>query len=941
MLRYRAGTLQARADSSPAEQSAARKQVQALYAEARAVFQDSAKRLRAQLDALPKGESQKEQREQLGGQWLGASLNVGRTTFEMALIEEPHSDKRKQLLTEAAEQCGKLYENYPQRLAGLTARVYEGRCYAERGDTKQALEAFNNVIVDLPDGDTAFRSLKTQALKYAVELWLADKDYAKAVDKSAAWAKSARGAELQDADWLALKLSSAQALVGLAGTLPTNDEKIAGYLADARAFALDVLKSRNAELQGPASILLTQLGRPAEATNTTGPPMTSKGHLQLTSETQETSSASYAAQAAEIKTFDAAYEKASDAADEIKTAQLEISFAQQDKTADAKQLAELKATIEKKRDESFAFCQRAINLADEKTDLEKLNLVRYLLSYFHYAKGNYDDAAVIGETIARKHPKATNARDAARVALAALDATYRQRKQAEQDVSFESAKLLDLIDYIIKTWPDQPEAGVASELLVNLYTSTGEYDKASAALNRLPENSPARTEAQLKYGQALWGKYLRTLQQSREQKAATNSSFDDPKTKQELDALSKEAQTALESGVAGLRKLDDVTDRGVVATVSLAQLYENASQSDKAITLLEDPKIGPLTLVKRKHPATQTEGVAAEIYKVALRSYIDSEPQQLDKATASMDALEKIYAQDPQGSAGLTQLLVGIAVDLKQQLEELARQGDAARQARLTKAFDKFLSRIPAHGASVDFKTLNWVGVTYDSLAGGLTSGSTNLVPEANSYYRQAIKAYEEIVARAKADPNFAPADRMPAVKRNLAVDYRSVGEYEKATTLLAEMLKSKPFLLPIQVEAARTYQVRGAAQDPTFYVRAIEGGDKPETSGIWGWGKLAVQTSRDPRFRDIFHEARYNLTVCRKSFAEASDKPEVKKVAFEKAKNDIRNTLQFDSTLGGDKWKPQYESLLKEIQTGLSEDPIGLAGIQNTAGNTKDASKR
>ena len=249
-------------------------------------------------------------------------------------------------------------------------------------------------------------------------------------------------------------------------------------------------------------------------------------------------------------------------------------------------------------------------------------------------------------------------------------------------------------------------------------------------------------------------------------------------------------------------------------------------------------------------------------------------------------------------------MLVSIAYDLKQQLDELARQGQTQRQDRLIKAFDRFLSRIPERGDSADFKTLTWVGVTYDSLADGLTGGG-KLVPDADKYYRQAIKAYEQILARAAADPNYIPEDRLPGIKRNLAVDYRSVGEYDKSTKVLAAILKEKPTLLPLQVEAARTYQARGAAQDPVYFVRAIEGGDKSETASIWGWGKLAVQTSRDPKFRDIFHEARYNLTVCRKKFAEASDKPEVKKVAFQKAENDIRNTKQFDSTLGGDKWHP------------------------------------
>src|SRR5690606_33295112 len=128
---------------------------------------------------------------------------------------------------------------------------------------------------------------------------------------------------------------------------------------------------------------------------------------------------------------------------------------------------------------------------------------------------------------------------------------------------------------------------------------------------------------------------------------------------------------------------------------------------------LEDEKIGPLVLLNTNHPATQREGVPAEIFKTALRAYVGNDPPQLDKATAAMDALERIYAKDSQGADRLTQLLIGIAYDLQQQWEDLGRTGQSESQAKLTSAIQQFLSRISGRMSGIDFKTHYWIARTY------------------------------------------------------------------------------------------------------------------------------------------------------------------------------------------------------------------------------------
>ena len=172
----------------------------------------------------------------------------------------------------------------------------------------------------------------------------------------------------------------------------------------------------------------------------------------------------------------------------------------------------------------------------------------------------------------------------------------------------------------------------------------------------------------------------------------------------------------------------------------------------------------------------------------------------------------------------------------------------------------------------------------------------------------------------------------MPGLKLRAAVAERSAGNYDKAIAMLSGLLKEKPQLLPAQVEAAKTYQLRGENDNPDYYVPAIKGGGTGIGQNIWGWGKLALQTSRDPQFRDIFHEARYNIAVCRSRFGETQNDKTKKKELLTLAKSDISNTKQFEPTLGGDKWKPLYDKLLRNIQQQLHEPVVGLEELDKKA---------
>ena len=76
--------------------------------------------------------------------------------------------------------------------------------------------------------------------------------------------------------------------------------------------------------------------------------------------------------------------------------------------------------------------------------------------------------------------------------------------------------------------------------------------------------------------------------------------------KAELNETFIEAQRALEDGIGRLRKPVDaggqVSPLLAAAVLSLGQICLEAGQAQQAIAWFDDPKIGPHTLVKAKHP---------------------------------------------------------------------------------------------------------------------------------------------------------------------------------------------------------------------------------------------------------------------------------------------------------------------------------------------------
>lgn len=885
-----------------------------LYDEAYAVFTKLRTELKEQLERIPKFLDEKdkqsqllaEKRTQLRADYLQTLLLAAAIREETSETVDPKSKEYTDLVTDAANQYGEIYESHRTRLAGLYARMYQGRCMQKLKKFPDAL-GFLTELLDQPADADAFRALIVKALRHAIECWIdpSQKKYVEAIKRGEDWVNNARGAEERHPDWLHIRMLLVRAYLMQADEAKSpkpNERVIDQSLAAARKHANFVARI-SSEFQKEAQAYVAQLG---------GPDRTGKK--------------------GEVKSFADAKNYAKESIDAMQTASLLIKElpAQLGREKDPAKKAELQQKLEEAQklsessvDEALGYCRAALAMVNEEVELDDVNFIRYLLCFLNYTKKDYFDAALIGEFVAKRYPDSAGARQSAKIAMASYLQLYNENKT--EDKKFETDRVISIAEFISTSWPDQPEAEEALGTLVPFMINAGELTRALEFVAKIPESSGKRGEAELKTGQALWGAYLKGLNEILVwEKDGVPAGKDVNARKQELEGLKSKAMELLTSGYARVQKKSAADRTSALALLSLAQVYVESEQPLKAIEVLEHATLGPLKLVADKHPAAQEPTFVEEAYKTALRAYIGALPVAADrtatqaKAQDTMNKMKEAVSQQKDGQ----QRLIAVFVSLARSIEEQLKVAQPAAKKVLSESFESFLKQI--RGETKDFNILNWVAETFNGLGGGFDDGKT-LTAEAKHYYEESASTFTKILAEVQLEPQMKTQMQV-----RLAFVSRRMRDFKQAIDTYKEVLTANNMLVNVQVEAARTYQEWAASRTETvFYERAIAG-SYPDATGkniIWGWGRVSQTAARYPNFRDTFHEASINLAQCRLLLAEKKQGADRDKL-LKSAANGIAVVYRLLPDLGGDKWMPQYNAVLMQIQRAQGVTPLGLKAL-------------
>jgi hypothetical protein len=256
---------------------------------------------------------------------------------------------------------------------------------------------------------------------------------------------------------------------------------------------------------------------------------------------------------------------------------------------------------------------------------------------------------------------------------------------------------------------------------------------------------------------------------------------------------------------------------------------------------------------------------------------------------------------------------------------------DPQSKSALGKGFEAFLGQVAADARQLN--VLNWVAETYRGMGESFLSADRKVSPEARGYFEKAAATYDKILEMGKSDSKFLSPQMATQLRLQQAKTRRSMLDYTGAMDIFESILKASPTMLPVQIEAARTYQDWASYNKPDLYQSAMFGArpDKAKQgrNTIWGWGEIGNRTAGDARFKDQFNEARFNLALSRYNFA-LSHKDEAKKTELlKRAAQDISVTFGLYGSSIDDKWRTQYDTLLKNVQRGLGDRPVGLQALE------------
>ncbi|MCH7728546.1 MAG: hypothetical protein IH991_19000, partial [Planctomycetes bacterium] len=373
------------------------------YGEAKNTFEATRIDLKTRLESIrknlnPENPAEKrliEIRDRYRTDYLQARLMLPAVQEELADTYPNNEEKRKELLLAAAKEYDGVYQDYRTRVAGLYARMYQGRCYKKIKDYKEALSYFDDLL-DNPNEPEAFRTLKLKELTLAVDNWLQpdQNKYMVAIKKLDDILKVVKPFESKHEEWLYLRLNLAKARIAAAQDLEKKPNKNAEDRRQitinynlARKEATLVSRVEKSDYQRPARELLAQI----------------KGDT-LAPETRP-----------EPTTFAEARLAGKEALDEVQTAKIVITQLREElaTTEDSQAKAEVQARlnvqfkiIQTGPPKAMDYFRQAISLANAETSTSEINVVRYFLCYLYFVRSDFYDAALMGEFLCRRYPDA-------------------------------------------------------------------------------------------------------------------------------------------------------------------------------------------------------------------------------------------------------------------------------------------------------------------------------------------------------------------------------------------------------------------------------------------------------------------------------------------------------------------------------------------------------
>lgn len=862
ILFERARTAIWQSESPPAGETkqSLRNEARDLVKQARQIYQKAHDLSKTKLDGLPRPAQQDGDKDVKAAydaalsSVISSQLGLAQCTYQEGQTHERGSKERENKLLKAAEDFRKIHEEYRRWQGGLTARLWQAKCYEELDDIARALGIYNEVLSH-GDGDPAIRELKTLALRFRLICLNHEKkkDYQLVVVKADEWL-SDKSSNTRSENGVGIRWQKARAHdlygQGLASENPERERQLRLAMSDATEVSRFESPYKDVAM-GMIQRLKAELG------DRQGPP----------------------------KDFDTAYGLATSTIKKVPTLKTAASSAK--KQEDRQKAAEDLRLALTRTDELLT---TALHLATEKTDQTDVLQARYLLSYVKLEQRRSFDAIVLAQ-----HVMTYGAKDEPETAMNAAEVAWVACVQAYNAAGADNAAELEMLEWIsnetVRQWPDSERANEARMSLGMIYRNAGRPEDASRLYNEVPKAAGQYGEAQLKAGQTWWEAAM---------KASRSGSLDEEEAAR-IKTMTDSAEKHIRAGLQAMTNPAGSPPPTVTAAkLSLAQILNSRSAFAETIKILTE---GNQSVVKEitvpEGTPRPTEGIksknfASLAYQVLQRAYIGT--QDIDRALAAMSEMEKIGGPD-------TQIYVQLGQELEREIERLKTQNDAERLSQLRTSFEKFLSKVFERKDRQNYNSLIWVAETYRGLGQGMSDDPA----AAGNYFERAAASYKQII-----DKGLVDETRKTTVELRLVGCRRAVKDFEGAMRMLREVLKQHPRDMNAQFEAAYILKDWGKTGQPDKLNEAIAGSaDK----SIWGWLSLGERL-RNPNYRDKYFEARFAMVETRRDFALLGE-PGKKTPRLNQAVRDIEFIVSTQGEFE-EPWWGKFDSLYQTLQRDL-----------------------
>jgi tetratricopeptide (TPR) repeat protein len=419
------------------------------FSEAKAAFDKAAESLEQARKAfpisLPRGDPRIEERDKIYAAHLDAVLQKAVADYELAQTYPAGSKERTANLTAALKQFDDLYKAHRTQMAGLTAQMWQAKCYEEEGKIGEAIGIYKTL---LEQTDSRLRPLQRFVGYFYVVALAKRKQHVLAADMAEMWLKTySRRDELRSQEGLGVLLELAKNLdAQMADSATSVDSAERRQKVKRITDAVSQVVRYASPYKNDALALLKKY-KPAAA-----------------------------ARAEEIArlTYDDAVGQADD------------------------------AIAAREWDRAILLLKAAVRKADPRRDIDKANRARYNLAFCYYMDKQFYEAYVLAEHLARRYPQGGLSSKAVEIGMQALADAYNTYTDIDRGADLEN--LINLARYTTATWPDREQGDDAHINLGLIHQGRGQYDQAITEFDAVRERSPKKIEAQTRLGAARWAK---------------------------------------------------------------------------------------------------------------------------------------------------------------------------------------------------------------------------------------------------------------------------------------------------------------------------------------------------------------------------------------------------------------------------------------------------